>query len=109
MQEHKEVPGSGVGCLVRFYWLFFGNALLFFILIFIVEKRARIPSFLDAAFWVAVGLLIVVRYVDIRYLNGQTGEGKPATMDHWRRYAAIVVPAALVAWILAHVFGRVMG
>jgi hypothetical protein len=40
--------------------------------------------------------------VDIRFLNGETGDGKPATLTHWRRYALLVGSVGLGAWLLAH-------
>ncbi|MDI6775146.1 MAG: hypothetical protein QME60_07110 [Verrucomicrobiota bacterium] len=106
MQEQKDAPLTGFGVLARLYWLFFGNALLFFLLVFIFEKAASFPSLMDAALWLTAASLLLVRYVDIRYLNGQTGEGKPATMRHWRQHALVVAPLALGGWILAHVSGH---
>jgi hypothetical protein len=103
MPDQKEAPTSGAGVLARLYWLFFGNTLLFFLLVFIIQKRPKLPSSLDAAYLIAVASLILVRYVDIRFLNGQTGEGKPATMANWRRYALLVGPAGAGAWLLARV------
>lgn len=103
MQDQKEASPSGKGILARLYWMFFGNILLMFVLVFIFEKRPSFPSFYDAAYWTALAFLIFVRYVDIRFLNGQTGEGTPATMIHWRRYAVIVGPVGVGAWILVRV------
>lgn len=103
MQDQTEVPLSGKGFLVRLYWLFLGNALLFFLLVFIFEKHPKLPSLLDAAYSVALASLILVRYVDIRFLNGQTGEGKPATMAHWHRYALLIGSVGMGGWLLARV------
>jgi hypothetical protein len=99
MQEQQQGALSGTGLMARVYWIFLGNVLLVFLLILIVEKHEAFPSFLDGAYWVALASLIVIRYVDIRLLNGQTGEGKPATMAHWSQYARIVGAVAGGVWI----------
>ena len=98
MEDQKEAPLSGLGFFVRLYWMFVGNALLMFLLGFIYSKHSKFPSLLDAAYLGALASLILVRYVEIQFLNGQTGEGKPATLAHWRRYAKIVAPAGVVGW-----------
>ena len=104
MEDQKELSFSGTGCLARLYWMFFGNVLLFVLLTLVFQKRSTLPFLLDAAYLVAVASLIVVRYIDIRFLNGQTGEGKPATMTHWRRYALSVAAVAGGVWLLARAF-----
>ena len=100
MQDQTEVPLSGIGLLARLYWLILGNALPLFLLVFIFEKRPPLPSLIDAAYLVLVVSLIIVRYIDIRFLNGNTGEGKPATMTNWRRYALLVGALGVGAWLL---------
>jgi hypothetical protein len=53
-------------------------------------------------FWSAVLLLVVVRYVDVRFLKGSTVFGQPASMQHWRRYAVLLIGASVVIWGVAH-------
>jgi hypothetical protein len=99
--EQKEAPLSGVGVLVRLYWMVLGNGLLMLLLFLILDRRPALPSPYDAAYLLIVASLIIVRHMDIRFLNGQTGEGKPATMAHWRRYVMIIGPVGVGAWCLA--------
>lgn len=103
MKDQAEVPVSSTGCLVRLCWMFFGNALLFFLLVSILMRRPEFPSLLDAACLFTVCLVIGVRYLDIRFLDGRTAEDKPATMTHWRRYAFSVGVAGFGTWLLARV------
>jgi hypothetical protein len=56
----------------------------------------------DLFFWATALSLLVARYVDIRYLGGQTGDGHPASMTHWTRYAATVLSVSLMFWLVAH-------
>jgi hypothetical protein len=108
MQDPQEVPLSGRGFLARLYWQFLGNALVFILLVFVYEKHPRLPSLLDAAYLAAVATLVIVRYVDIRFLNGQTAEGKPATMADWRSYTRLTGALALGAWLLARALAHFM-
>jgi hypothetical protein len=50
-------------------------------------------------------LLLAARYADIRYFKGTTAEGKPSTLEDWRRYAFILVLSASVAWLTVHFLG----
>jgi hypothetical protein len=63
----------------------------------------------DLVFWVAVSSLVVVRWLDVTRLEGKTAEGEPATMTHWRHYAAVVTGSALAAWLLAHAVAFFLG
>ena len=100
MPDQKPVPLSGSGVLARVYWMFFGPTILFFSIIFILQKGQRFPSVFDAVYWIALVSLLLVRYVDIRFLNGETGEGQPATMAHWRRYALTIGVALAGVWLV---------
>jgi hypothetical protein len=56
----------------------------------------------DIVYIAGVGAVIVARYLDIRYCGGTTDTGEPATMTHWRRHAALMAIAGVVAWGAAH-------
>lgn len=103
MQDQAKVSTSGIGVLARLYWMFLGNMFLLFLLAFIFQKHPKLPSLLDALYFVVVASLICVRYIDIRFLNGETGEGNPATMADWRQYAMIVAPVGVGVWLSSRV------
>jgi hypothetical protein len=102
MQDKTEVPVNGHGLLVRLYWIFVGNIFLLLLLVFIVQKKTSFPSLVDAACLITAASLVIVRYIDIRFLNGQTGEGKPATMSDWRSYAMLIGSIGVGGLLLAH-------
>ncbi len=54
-------------------------------------------------FWLIALGLILARYVDIRYLKGETTDNKPATLKHWRRYSVIVLIAAGLLYLLTKI------
>lgn len=90
------------GCLVRMFWMALGNALLLACAAMIAKQKAWTFSVFDAAFWAIVLLLLAARFVDIRRFHGETTDGKPATMAHLKRYAALLVVIAGVVWGVAH-------
>lgn len=96
-------PAEGMGCiagLVRVTWLLFGNVVPVFLAVFIAEKDGF--SILDIFYWAAVAGLLLVRYIDITRLGGLTGDGEPATLRHWKRYAVRLVPVFAGVWVIAH-------
>jgi hypothetical protein len=104
--SHQQVPpqpGSSGGCLsivVRLVWIF-GASLLVFGAIFIIQGNA--PGLADVVFWLMALGLIAARYVDVRFLKGETADNKPATIRHWRRYSVILLSAAGLLYLLAKV------
>jgi hypothetical protein len=77
-----------------------GPCVLFFLAFFIAERRGL--SALDLAYWSVVLAAILARHVDVTRLEGQTDDGKPATLGHWRRFVLLMVLVAGAVWILAH-------
>jgi hypothetical protein len=48
--------------------------------------------------------MIIVRFLDIKFLDGQTAAGQPASIKHWLRYAIALVVISAVIWATAHLF-----
>ena len=105
--QRPEEQGSQAelsGCMplfLRLTWMALGNAALFLSAALVAKGTA--PFVMDIIFFmVAIGL-IVVRYVDITKFKGQTSEGKPATLAHWRRYAVLTAVISTGVWVLARI------
>jgi hypothetical protein len=80
-----------------------GNAVLFFSAILIAQRReGDFLSELDALYGSAIFSLLMFRYIDIKFLNGSTSTGEPATMAHWKRYAGSMLVGTLAVWGLVH-------
>jgi len=97
-----EGQGTGLGILARLWWMFIGNIVLAFSLLFIAESRDGFFHTADGVFWITVISLVLVRYADIKYLHGATATGTPASMRNWTRYAAGLIVISILAWALAH-------
>ncbi len=96
-------PKKPQGCFTVFVllgWVLFGNFALIMIGLKIADSGTF--SYRDALYWAITGAMVILRYVDIAYLNGKTTNGEPATMQHWRRYSLSLVVIAGAAWGLIH-------
>lgn len=90
------------GCFVRLFWMGAGNLLLLMFAVLIAQKETFDVSVYDLGLWVIVAAMVCVRYVDITRLGGQTTEGQPATVAHWRSYSLGLASVAFLMWIVAH-------
>ena len=99
----NENSGHLGGCLARLFWLMVGNLILVLAAIGIGQNQAGFAlTGRDVLFWAVALSLVAVRYVDIRYLGGQTADNRPASMSVWGRYAATVLGVSLAVWLVAH-------
>lgn len=94
-------PQGCLGGLARMFWMVFGNGAL--ILLTLTIARSKRMTYLDVLFWALVIAMIIVRYVDITRLAGQTTSCGRASLRDWRRYVVVLAGIAAVAWALAHV------
>ena len=97
-----EKYDSILGLFAKFFWTLLGNAVLFFTAISILQHKGEILHTADIVFWVTVAVLIIVRYLDIKFWNGLTVTGLPASMAHWRKYVAILLICSATVWIILH-------
>ncbi len=93
---------SGYGCLTRLSWMLFGNIALIASAISIAKHKGGFLSYADLVFWIIVGALIWVRYIDITKMGGLTASEKPASLADWRRYIQYLGIFALVLWGVVH-------
>lgn len=72
--------------------------------IFIAQGKA--PVLADIIFLLFTLGLVLVRFVDIRYLKGETMDGDPATLKHWRRYTLRLLIFAGFIYIAARILAK---
>ncbi len=105
MPTQDQEYDSPSGCLIHLFWLVLGNAVLVVVAGQLLLHPKGWFSGLDAVYWSFVALILAARYADVRYFKGITVEGKPSTLEDWRRYAFILVLSASVAWLTVHFLG----
>jgi hypothetical protein len=97
--EHDRLQG----CLLRLFWMAFGNMALLALTLLIFERHGF--SLLDLAYWGIVVALGSARYADIARFQGLTTSGEPATTQHLRRYLLGLFLATAGLWLLVHALG----
>jgi len=80
-----------------------GNAVLALSAVFIFHNTTGFFHAADVVFWCTAASLVLIRYIDIRFLDGLTATGEPASMRHWVRYTVVLVVCSAAAWAFAHV------
>ena len=95
------------GCLLRLFWMAFGNLALLALAAVIFERKAF--SIFDVIYWLLVIALAAARYIDIRRFNGLTIDGEPATTIHLRLYLIKLIILAAVLWSVVHLISGLVG
>jgi hypothetical protein len=94
---------SGIlAILARPFWMFLGNFALMICAANILMGESSSTRTSDIIFWCAVAAMIIVRFLDIKFLDGQTAAGEPASIKHWRRYAIVLAVISAAIWAAAH-------
>jgi hypothetical protein len=101
--NHPIDKQSGIlALLARPFWMFFGNLILLISATNILVGEGEISYVPDLFFWSGVIAMVLVRFLDIRFLDGLTATGKPASLKHWRRYTFFLALVSAAIWSAAH-------
>ena len=92
---------SVLGLLARLFWMLVGNAILVISGVSILHNEKGFHT-ADAIFWITAAILIPVRYLDIKFWEGGTSTGGPATMTDWRRYVVTLTGISGGIWAILH-------
>ena len=90
------------GCLLRVLCFLLGPAAMAMSAVAIAQGRGWRLGAADGVYAGIALVLIVLRFVDIRFFRGTTGTGKPAGLRDVVCYAAVLIPAGLAIWAAAH-------
>jgi hypothetical protein len=94
---------SGIlAVLARIFWMALGNFALMICAANIIMGEGGSTRIPDIIFWCVVPVMIIVRFLDIKFLDGQTATGKPATLSQWRKYAVMLIIISAIIWSAAH-------
>ncbi len=96
-----ESKGGCLSIIVRLSWIFGGIAVLIYCAVYIAMGRN--PGLVDVVYWIIIALIVLIRFVDIKLLKGETLDNKPATLKHWFRYALSMLVAGVILYALAKI------
>jgi hypothetical protein len=106
VNQTTDKQRGALAILARIFWMFLGNFTLMVCAanIFMGESKSTRTS--DIIFWCVVPAMIIIRFLDIKFLDGQTATGKPATLSHWRKYAVLLIIVSATIWAVAHIIAN---
>jgi hypothetical protein len=87
-------------------WMLYGPFILFLILVKIVSVGTGWLTTLDATYFIVVAAMIAGRWIDQRSGQAAKSTGERSTWEDFRRYALLLPPLAIGAWILANLLGN---
>jgi hypothetical protein len=106
--QTTDRQSTAAGLLVRLSWMLLGNAVLGLSAVLIFRNTTGFFHTADAIFWITVAGLVLLRYIDIRFLNGLTAAGAPASARHWVRYVIILSACSVAVWTFAHAMNHLV-
>ena len=108
-QAKGDEKTSVFGIFLRLFWMLLGNITLGISAVMIMGTRDRFFSTADLIYAVSIPLLVVARYLDIARYKGADAYGEPATLGHWKRYTAFLIPSSVGAWCVCHAVAYWLG
>lgn len=108
MEAKQQSFSPAAGGLIRLFWTLLGNAALFILAVYSFERQAQSLSIFDGLYCLILVLTVLLRFIDIRWLKGETVFGQPASMTDFRKHVAVSLPVFLVLLGLAHLLGAVV-
>ena len=102
--QKPDNPHEGLSMLMRLIWMMAGGVTLVFSLFAVM--KARDFGAADAIFWIIVAMMVAARFLDVRFFQGATTSGEPATMRDFAQYVLMLLLGGGALWGLAHVVAR---
>lgn len=103
--ESPRLGESAAQKVLRFVWTYGPPLILLPLVILILRRETLSVGILDAAFWAVVLVVAMCRGVESFRYGGRTAEGQPGTAADFRLYALKLSIGALIAWVVAHLYG----
>jgi hypothetical protein len=104
MDDNQVSKDSIFGLLLRIYWVA-GGFVSFIAAASLATRSSVTDSSATILFWGNAVGMVGARFLDIKFFNGTTKDGAPATMSHWLKYSLGVVALSVFAWFLAGMLG----
>ncbi|MEW6087598.1 MAG: hypothetical protein AB1498_04780 [bacterium] len=100
--KNKSNNTSSTGFLIRLYWMIIGNFTTILLAVQIAANNPKSIMLFNVFYLLNTICLVILRYIDIRYLNGLTIESEPATIKDWKKYSVKLIIFSLVLWIIVY-------
>jgi hypothetical protein len=92
---------------VRLYWFIYGYIFTLYSINEIFQEKGLFFSKGDFLYWLSILMLVVMRFIDVKFLHGDTADGNPATIKDFFQYSIMLFVISLVIWGGAHFLASV--
>jgi hypothetical protein len=96
-------PAAAVG---RIFWMLIGPVLLLLLTFSIISQGTGWLTVTDLLFFLALGAMLLGRWLEFRAGNPQTATGEPATAQQVYRYLFVAGAVGLAVWVVANFLGN---
>jgi hypothetical protein len=93
---------SMLSMLVRISWLGFAYIPLLYFASVIIAPRDGFASLADLGYWVTVGSVMVLRFLDFRYFHRLNADNSPSTPRDVKRFTIVLCLVCAAIWGLLH-------
>jgi hypothetical protein len=101
-EQTTDRQGTSLGFAARLWWMLFGNVIAAISLISVLLHEGSFFHPADWIFWITVASLVLIRYIDIRFCDGQTAVGRYASMADYTKYVTLLIACTTLLWVIAH-------
>jgi len=98
--QSRSEPSPSLGVLARLYWMAIGPIATILVVLAIIMKSFKNTIPTSLIYWSLVLSIILIRYLDIRYFKGETADGEPATLKHWKKFSIVGVIVYCAIWLI---------
>jgi len=100
--QENQYNTSVLSIIVRIYWFALGYFFTLYSVKRIFSFKAQFFSTGDILYWLSIIMIIGVRFIDVKFLHGDTAEGIPATMKDFFIYSGSLIIISLMLWFGIH-------
>ena len=83
---------------MRLYWMILGHSIVVLIGVALYTHQLHADMLMNAPLGAAMFACIIARLIDIKWYNGTTGDGQPATMKHFTHYTMFILGYSVPIW-----------
>jgi hypothetical protein len=101
-KEEKQVQDTITSVFLRIYWMILGYIPFLVGAKFILKNKQDLFSIGDIILIATTFLVLIARFVDIKFFKGETKDGAPATMKDFSFYSIILIVVTIALWLSLH-------
>jgi hypothetical protein len=100
--EEKQAQDTITSVFLRVYWMILGYIPFMVGAKLILKNKQNLFAMGDAILALTTVLVLIARFVDIKFFKGETKDGVPATMKNFFIHSIILIVVTIALWMCLH-------